>query len=186
VNEMLGYMQRSWWIFLPGGVAAAVFGIVAYVWPAMTLEVLVLLFGSCVLVDGMVGLVNAVRSRDRPGRVWPSVLGSGLGIIGLLTLFSPALCAFVLLMFIAAWSIVGGLLRIVLAFHIRKEITGDWILVLGGGLSIVFGGLLFAMRLAGLVTLALLIGFYAIAFGVLFVMPGFRLRKLGNATGTNA
>ena len=169
------------------GVAAIVFGIMAFVWPAMTLAVLVILFGAYVLVDGVFGLISAVRNRDRLGRVWPEVLESVLGVVvGLLTLFSPAVTALVLLMFVAVWSILGGLLRIVLAFQIRKEITGEWILMAGGALSVVFGGLLIAMPLAGLVTLAWLIGFYAIAFGILFVVLAFRLRKLGTGTGTHA
>jgi uncharacterized membrane protein HdeD (DUF308 family) len=89
-------------------------------------------------------------------------------------------------MFIAAWSVVGGLLRIVLAFQIRREITGEWFLIAGGLLSILFGGLLIGLPQAGLITLVWIIGFYAVAFGVLFVLLAFRLRKLGGETGTFA
>lgn len=182
--EMLGmidYLQRSWWVFLLRGVTAIVFGIMAFAWPALTLSVLVLLFGAYVLVDGVFGLIDTIRHRDRLIRVWASVLESVLGIVvGLLTLLWPGITALVLLMFIAAWAIVGGLLRIVIAFQIRKEITGEWFLIVGGLLSILFGGLLVALPQAGMLTLVWLIGFYAVAFGALFVLLAFRLRKLRN------
>jgi len=187
MNDMLDYLQRSWWIFLLRGAAAIVFGIMAFAWPALTLAVLVILFGAYVLVDGVFGLVDAVRYRNRLGRIWPLVLDSVLGIVvGLLTLLAPGVTALVLLMFIAAWSVVGGLLRILLAFQIRHEITGEWILIAGGLLSILFGGLLIGLPQAGLITLVWIIGFYAMAFGVLFVLLAFRLRKLGGEMGTFA
>lgn len=179
MDGMLWYLQRSWWIFLLRGLAAIAFGIMAFFWPALTLAVLVVIFGAYVLVDGVFGLVDAVRYRDRLGRVWPLVLESVLGIVvGLLTLVWPGVTALVVLTFIAAWAVVGGLLRIVLAFQIRHEITGEWFLIASGVLSILLGGLLIALPQAGLVTLAWVIGFYAVAFGVLFVMLALHLRRL--------
>ncbi len=187
MNEMINYLQRSWWIFLLRGISAIVLGIMAFAWPALTLAVLVMMFGAYMLVDGIFGLIDAVRYRDRLKRVWPLVLDSLLGIVvGLLTLFWPGATAVALLMFVAAWAVVGGLLRIVLAFQIRKEITGEWILIAGGILSIIFGGLIFALPQAGLVTLVWLIGFYAIAFGVLFVFLAFHLRKPGDRIGIHS
>ncbi|EPX78233.1 HdeD family acid-resistance protein [Litoreibacter arenae] len=187
MNEMIDYLQRSWWIFLLRGVAAIVLGIMAFAWPALTLAVLVTLFGAYVFADGIFGLIDAIRYRDRLKRIWPLVLESTLGIVvGVLTLFWPGVTALVLLMFIAAWAVVGGLLRIVLAFQIRKEITGEWILILGGVMSILFGGLLVAVPQVGLITLVWIIGIYAILFGVLFMVLGFRLRTLDAQAGTFA
>ncbi len=187
MDEMIDYLQRSWWIFLLRGIAAIALGIMAFAWPALTLAVLVAFFGAYVFVDGVFGLVDAVRYRDRLVRVWPLVLEAGLGIVvGLLTLFWPGVTALALLTLIAVWAVVGGLLRIVLAFQIRKEITGEWILIVGGLLSIFFGGLLIALPQAGLLTLAWIIGFYAVLFGILFVVLAFGLRRglrsgVGNA-----
>lgn len=187
MNDMIEYLQRSWWIFGLRGIAAIVLGVMAFAWPALTLAVLVVMFGAYVLVDGVFGLIDSVRHRNRMARIWPLVLDSMLGIVvGLLTLLAPGVTAFVLLMFIAAWAVLGGLLRIILAFQIRKEITGEWFLISGGVLSILFGGLIVAMPQAGLVTFAWLIGFYAIAFGVLFVLLSWRLRKLGTGADTYA
>ncbi|MFP7571382.1 HdeD family acid-resistance protein [Marivita sp. S2033] len=179
MEPILELLQRSWWVFLLRGLAAIAFGVAAFMWPALTVSVLTLLLGAYVLVDGIFGLIDAVRYRDRMRRVWPLVLESILGIVfGLLTLLMPGVTVIVLLMFIAAWAVIGGLLRIVLAFQIRKEITGEWILILSGVLSILFGGLLIAMPAAGLISVIWLIGIYAIAFGVLFLFLAFRLRKI--------
>lgn len=184
---MLDYLQRSWWIFLLRGLAAIAFGIAAFLWPALTLAVLVVIFGVYVLVDGVFGLVDAIRYRDRLGRVWPLVLESILGIVvGLLTPFWPGVTALVLLSFIAAWAVLGGLLRVVLAFQIRHEITGEWFLLANGLLSILFGGLLIALPQAGLITLAWIIGFYALGFGILLILLAVHLRKLGRGTETHA
>ena len=180
MDGILETLQRIWWVFLLRGIAAIAFGIMAFAWPGLTLSVLVVLFAAYTLVDGIMSLIDAVRYREWLQRVWPLALDAVLGIVvGLLTLFWPGITAMVLLMFIAAWAVVGGLLRIVLAFQIRNEITGEWILIAGGVMSILFGGLLIALPQAGLITIVWLIGFYAILFGGLFIYLSLRLRKLG-------
>ncbi|MDX5414233.1 MAG: HdeD family acid-resistance protein [Rhodobacterales bacterium] len=187
METMLEFLQRSWWVFLLRGLAAIGLGLACFFWPALTLSVLVLLLGAYVLVDGVLGLIDAVRNRDRLPRVWPLVLDSLLGIVfGGLTLFMPGLTALVLLMFVAAWAVIGGLVRIIVAFQIRREITGEWLLIISGILSILFGGLLAALPQVGLVTLVWLVGFYAVAFGILFVILAFRLRKLDSTADTFA
>ncbi|WP_323005755.1 HdeD family acid-resistance protein [Pseudorhodobacter sp.] len=177
--DMMDTLQRSWWIFLLRGVSAIVFGIMAFAWPTLTLSALVMLFGAYVLVDGIVGLIDAARNRDRMTRVWPLVFEAAFGIVvGLLTLLLPGLTLLVLLMVIAAWAVVGGMLRIVLAFKIRHEITGEWFLIVGGMVSILFGVLLSALPQVGLVTLAWVIGIFAMAVGTLFLALALRLRNL--------
>ncbi|MCL3882942.1 HdeD family acid-resistance protein [Marivita sp. GX14005] len=179
MEPILQRMQRNWWIFLLRGIAAILLGLAAFFWPALTMAVLVVMLGAYVLVDGVFGLIDTVRYRERFKRIWPLVLESILGIVfGLLTLLMPGVTAFVLLMFIAAWAVIGGVLRIVLAFQIRHEITGEWLLILGGVLSILFGGLLIAMPVAGLISVTWLIGLYAVLFGVLFVILAFRLKGM--------
>lgn len=185
MDDMLGYLYRSWWLFLLRGIAAIVLGVMAFAWPALTLALLVLLFGAYVLVDGIFGLIHAIRYRDRVERVWPWVLEAVLGIaVGLLTLLMPGITALALLMFIAAWAIVIGVLRIVLAIQLRKQISGEWFMVAGGLLSVLFGVLLVALPQAGLISLVWLIGFYAVLVGIVFILLALRLRKAGEgATG---
>ncbi len=178
MDNLLSRLAEDWWVFLVRGIAAIILGICAFVWPGLTLAVLVLLFAAYVLIDGIFGLVYALRNRKRLNHPWIWVLEAVLGIaVGLLTFFLPGVTALVLLMFIAAWAIVGGILRIIAAFELRKQITGEWLLITGGALSVVFGVLLVTMPGAGLVTVIWLIGFYSILFGVTLVFLATRLQR---------
>lgn len=184
MRAILEATQRLWWVFLLRGSVGIVFGLMAFAWPELTLSALFLLFGAYMLVDGLFGIIDAVRYRASARPVWPLVIEAVLGIgAGLLTMLWPDLTAVVLLMFVAAWAVLGGLLRIVLAFQIRHEITGEWILIAGGLLSILLGGALVALPEAGLISLVWVIGFYAVLIGALFVFLALRLRKLGRSVG---
>ena len=176
----MNFLERNWWLPLLRGVAAILFGIAALIWPGLTIAMLVMLFGAYALVDGVFGVVDSIRYRDRIAH-WGWWLAEGiLGIVvGLMTLFMPGTTAFVLLMFIAGWAVAGGVMRIVAAIQLRKRIEGEWLLALSGALSILFGILLAVMPGAGILSLAWLIGAWAIALGLLLVMLAFRLRRAG-------
>ena len=122
------------------GLAAIVFGVLAFVWPDITLFALVLLFGAYMLVDGIFAIVAAVRAAGREARWWLLLIEGVLGVLaGLVAAFWPGLTALALLYFIAAWAIVSGILEIVGAIRLRQEIEGEWALILGGVLSVIFG-----------------------------------------------
>ncbi|WP_108482027.1 HdeD family acid-resistance protein [Oceaniglobus ichthyenteri] len=179
MDNTLKSLARNWWVLLVRGIAAILFGVSAFIWPGLTLSVLVLLFGAFVLADGLIGVVDAVRSRGESENWWLALIEGVLGIIvGLLALFMPGTTAFVLLAFVAVWSIIGGLLRIVAAIQLRKMIEGEWMLILSGLISVLFGIAILVLPHAGLVSIAWLIGFWAVAFGFLFVLLAFRLRKV--------
>jgi uncharacterized membrane protein HdeD (DUF308 family) len=160
------------------GLAAIVFGVLAFVWPAITLWALVLLFGAYMLVDGIFAIVAAVRAAGREARWWLLLIEGVLGVLaGLVAAFWPGLTALALLYFIAAWAIVSGILEIAGAIRLRREIEGEWALGLSGALSLLFGVLLVVIPApAGLLSLVWLIGAYALAFGVLLLVLAFRLR----------
>ena len=178
MDRALNSLARNWWIVLLRGIAAIVFGLAAFAWPGLTLAVLVIMFGAYILVDGICGTIDAIRCRNELDNWWSGLFDGILGIIaGGVMLFMPGVSAFVLLLFVAAWSIIGGGLRIFAAIQLRKQIEGEWILIVSGLLSIVFGVAIFALPHAGLVSIAWIIGFWALAFGVLFVLLSLRLRK---------
>lgn len=180
MREPLNFLERNWWLPLVRGIAAILFGIAAFAWPGLTVAVLLMLFGAYALVDGIFGVVDSIRYRDRIANWGLWLLEGVLGIVvGGLTLLAPGVTAFVLLMFIAAWAIVGGILRIVAAIQLRKRIEGEWLMVLSGVLSIVFGGLLVTLPAAGILSLAWLIGCWAVLFGVVLIALAFRLRRIG-------
>ena len=182
--EQLGH-QWGWVVFR--GVAAIVFGVLAFGMPGLTLKLLTLMWGAYALVDGVLALVGAWRVRDDGKRVWPLVLVGLLGIVaGVLTFLWPGLTAVGLLMLIAAWALVVGVLQIVAAIRLRKEIDNEWWLGLSGLLSVVFGVLMIASPGAGAIAVVWTLAAYAIVFGVTLVLLGFRLRASSRrATGSS-
>jgi uncharacterized membrane protein HdeD (DUF308 family) len=151
----------------------------AFVYPGLTVAVLVLLFGAWVLVDGIFRVVGAIghRSSD-PDWGWQLVIGILGIIIGFLTFRSPAITALALVIYIAAWALMIGVSEIVVAIKLRHEIKGEWFLILMGVVSILFAIMLLWNPLPGALALVWLIGSYAIVFGVLGIIFGFRLRSL--------
>src|ERR1700756_1369913 len=172
-------LKRHWWVPVIRGIAAIVFGIIAFTHPVMAAATLVLFFGAWVLIDGIFRGVGAIGHRASD-KEWGSDLIIGiLGIIvGLLTFHAPGVTALALVIYIAAWALMIGATEIALAIKLRREIKGEWFLILMGLLSIVFAIMLLWNPLPGALALVWLIGSYAIVFGILGIILGFRLRSL--------
>jgi uncharacterized membrane protein HdeD (DUF308 family) len=176
---LLETLKRHWWVPVVRGVAAIIFGMLAFMYPGLTVAILVLLFGAWVLVDGVFRVVGAIGGRATdPEWGWHLVIGL-LGImIGFLTLHAPRITALALVIYIAAWALMVGATEIALAIKLRREIKGEWFLILMGLLSILFAFMLLWNPIPGALALVWLIGAYAIAFGILGIIFGVRLRGL--------
>jgi uncharacterized membrane protein HdeD (DUF308 family) len=180
-------LARNWWLLALRGVAGILFGTVALVWPESTLAALVLVFGAYVFVDGVFAMVAGIGMRKLMDRWWLIVLEGAAGIIlGVLTFRSPDTTALVLLTFIAAWSILTGVLEIATAVRIRAMIANEWLLILSGVVSIIFGALLIAQPSAGALSIVWLLGGYALLFGILTLMLAFRVRGMRDTIGRQA
>jgi uncharacterized membrane protein HdeD (DUF308 family) len=145
----------------------------------MAAATLVLFFGAWVLIDGIFRIVGAIGHRASDSDWgWQLVIGILGVIIGLLTFHAPAITALALVIYVAAWALMIGASEIVLAVKMRREIKGEWFLILMGLISIVFAIMLLWNPIAGAAALIWLIAWYAIIFGVLGIIFGFRLRSL--------
>jgi uncharacterized membrane protein HdeD (DUF308 family) len=180
---MLAFMARNWWVLLIRGILAIAFGVLAFLWPGLTLEVLVLLFGAYALLDGVAAIIIGLTGRGvQDNRLW-LMLGGVFGVlIGVLTFVWPGVTLLALLYFIAAWAIVTGVFSIVAAVQLRKEIENEWLLGIAGALSILAGLYMAAFPGAGAIALLWLIAAYAIIFGVLLIGLALRLRGMSTTT----
>ena len=179
---MIDVLSRYWWLFLIRGVAAVIFGILALIWPELTVQVLIYLLGAYLVVDGIFTAAAALSEREQSERWWVGLLEGLASILaGLAIFFWPDLSLLILLYLVAAWALITGIMEIVAAVELRRAIEGEWLLVLGGIVSILFGIVAFFFPGAGLVTIVWLIGIYAVVFGVLLIVLSFRLRGAGTA-----
>lgn len=176
---LLRTLGRTWWLILLRGILAIAFGVMAYLWPKLTLIVLVAFWGAYALFDGVVALVAGWRARGAGGRpMWTLIVVGLLGIAaGVVTFLWPGMTALALLMFIAAWAIAIGVFQIIAAIRLRKEIENEWWLGLSGALSVLFGVAMIASPGAGALALIWLIAAFSIVFGVMLVLLAFRLKR---------
>jgi uncharacterized membrane protein HdeD (DUF308 family) len=179
---MLTQFAQNWWVVVLRGVLAILFGVLAMFWPSLTIEVLILLFGAYALVDGAFAVYAAI-SNNVEGRRWWVLLEGIVGIVaGIVAFVWPGLTAFALLYLIAAWAIVTGVFEIMAAVELRRQITGEWVLVANGVLSVIFGLLVTFFPGAGALGVIWMIAVYAWIFGALMVMLGFQMRGWANIT----
>jgi uncharacterized membrane protein HdeD (DUF308 family) len=173
---MLHALARNWWLILLRGICAILFGVLAFIWPGITLLTLALLYGIFALIEGALALAAAIMGGAPAPRWWLAVVGL-LGIaVGILTIIMPGITAFILVLFVAAWAIISGLMQIVGAIRLRKEIDNEWMLVAVGAISVAFGVLVALQPMLGALSLVFVIGAYAIIYGIALVALAFRLR----------
>lgn len=172
-------LGRHWWVLLLRGLIAIAFGVLTFMWPAITLGWLILLFGAFAFVDGILALWTAFTDRAHENR-WLLLLGGLVGVgAGVITFARPGITALALLVYIAVWAMVTGFTQIIAAIRLRKHIQGEFFLGLAGLASVVFGTILILRPDVGALAVVWLIGSYAIAFGVLIAALSFKLRGVG-------
>jgi uncharacterized membrane protein HdeD (DUF308 family) len=172
-------LASTWDMFLVRGILAILFGIATLLMPGITLIVLVVLFGGYALVDGVILSILAFKNRKNDSNWWLMLLTGLVSIAaGVVTFVWPGITTVSLFYVIVAWAIVTGISEVIYAIQFRKEIEGEWLLVLDGILSVGFGVLLIAQPIPGALAVLWMIGVYAIAYGVMLVVLAFRLRSL--------
>ncbi len=174
---MVNVLTRNWWMWLVRGIAAIIFGILAFLWPGPTIVVIGILFGAYALVDGIFAIFATVRAAQTQQRWWPFLIEGIVGIlIAAITFYDIRITLVALYLTIAAWAFLTGIFEIVAAIQLRKHIANEIWLIIGGIASIAFGALMVYYPLAGALAIIWLIAAYAIVFGVLMIGFALRLR----------
>ena len=173
-------LAKNWWLFLLRGILAIVFGIVAIFFPRIAFLSLVLIFGAFALVDGIFTLFSAFAGNARSESWWWLVFEGLFGIlIGVLTMWQPFAMGMAWIFMIALWAVVTGIFEIVTAIRLRKAITGEWMLILAGVISVLFGLMAAFYPGAGAAAIGMIVGIYAMIFGIIFVVLAIRLKSFG-------
>jgi len=178
-NLDVNAIASRWWVLVVRGMAAILFGVLAMVWPGISILALVLLWGAYAFVDGVFDFTLAANAGSE-GRRWGWLFFEGLVSIGaaVVAVVWPSMTAFVLLAVIGVWAIFTGIAEIIAAIELRRVIEGEWLLAVSGVLSVVFGVLVLVYPRGGALAVVTVIAAYAIVFGVLMTGLGFRLHRL--------
>jgi uncharacterized membrane protein HdeD (DUF308 family) len=172
-----GIMSGLWWAIALRALAAILLGIIAIFMPGPTLAAIVIVFGIYAIIDGVLAIVAAVRGFRKKERWWPMLLEGLVGIAaGAIAIFWPGIGALALTYLVAAWALVTGAFEIAAAIRLRKVISGEWLLLIAGLLSIVLAVLVALYPGTGALLLVWWLGAYAFAYGVVSLVLALRLR----------
>lgn len=183
LGTLLHSLGKNWWLMLIRGIAAIVLGIFAFAWPGMTLVTLVMIWGAYTFVDGIFALGAAIMgsSETMMPRWWMALVGIAGVIAGAVALFLPGITAAVMLTFLAYWAIFVGVMEIVGAFALRKEVENEWSLVFAGLLMVALGVMLLFVPMAGAVAIAWTIGSFMLLMGIALIALSLKLRNVHHA-----
>lgn len=160
------------------GIISIIFGIIVVISPFNAATVLAIFFGAYAFADGVFALASIITSRAARTHFWSLLFEGIAGIIaGIVTFFLPEITLFGLIILISVWAVITGISEIISAIKLRKIIDGEFLMIISGLLSIVFGILVFLRPLAGMVVIIYLIGIYAVMFGILYIFFGISMRK---------
>ncbi|HET9068640.1 MAG TPA: HdeD family acid-resistance protein [Amaricoccus sp.] len=177
-RPLLRHLAEYWWLVLLRGIAAVVFGLLAFFMPGVAGLSLVFLWGAYTLADGILSLWAGIAGKEAStgSRWWLAITGL-LGIAaGLIAFFAPGLTAGILLIFIAIWAIIIGVMAIIGAIQLRKEIEGEWLLILSGAIAVIFGILMFTRPASAALAVVWMIATFAIVFGIDMILLAFKLK----------
>lgn len=176
---MLELLARRWGIVLCRGISAILMGTVTVLWPGMTITILLFLFGAFTVADGITAVWLGLSAKHGSRVWWEMVAAGAIAIVaGFIAAIWPGLTAMAFVFLIGIFALVRGATEIVAAIHLRKVIDDEWMLVLSGIVSLLFGGILVARPGDGALAMAFLIGAFMIAVGAMTVGLALRLRQL--------
>lgn len=177
---MLVPLTLRWPVLLARGIACVLIGVLSVLWPGPTLWTLIVLFGAFTAADGLTAVWLGFSLRAN-GRIWWEmvVLGAAVLLAGAAALAWPGLTAVVFVTLIGVSALIRGVLEITAAIQLRKVLDDEWLMVLSGGVSILFGLMLLIKPAEGALAMVLLIGAWMIVVGVMVIGLALRLRNLG-------
>jgi uncharacterized membrane protein HdeD (DUF308 family) len=172
-------VRRYWWLFLIRGLFGLALGILAVIFPGATLAVAVILIGAYLIVDGIVAIAKGVQVMRSDAHWWVLLLEGILGVaVGVAIFVWPGLSILSLAYLVGYWAIITGVLAIGTAFRLRSHLPGEWLYMLFGIVSVIFGIFVLFAPATGLVYIVLMISIYGFVIGFTMIALAFRARSL--------
>jgi uncharacterized membrane protein HdeD (DUF308 family) len=171
-------VSSNWWAIALRAVAAILVGIIAFVMPVVTLAALVTLFGIYAMVDGALAVAAALKGVRKHER-WGWMLAEGIiGIVaGAIAFLYPAIGALALTWLVGAWAFTTGVLEIAAAVKLRRVMTGEWLLMLAGVLSVLLAIIIALLPGVGAILLVSWVGAYALLYGIVTLALAVRIKQ---------
>jgi len=173
---MIRAMADKWWTFVLRGVLAILFGILAWQYPGLTLILLMLFVGAFWVIDGLLGLFSVMGGEGN--KLWGLLYAFITIVAGVYVMTRPGISAIALAIVIGIWAIIKGFSEIAIAFRLRKEIEGEFFMILSGLIAVLFGFFLVFRPGNGALAIVMIIAIFAIVQGILAILLGFKLKGL--------
>jgi uncharacterized membrane protein HdeD (DUF308 family) len=184
---MVNPLVRNWRMVACRGGLAILFGLSVLLWPGLNLGVLVILFAAYAFLDGVYTLASVfLRARTHTPEWWPVALEGAVGVgLGVLAIAWPFV-SYRMIWMIAFWGIVTGILEVLRASRLPRELESHWLLGMGGVASLFLAVLILILPHAVASEVSWALGVYALVFGVLVSLAALRLRRRARAAEAGA
>jgi uncharacterized membrane protein HdeD (DUF308 family) len=176
-DPLIAVLAKNWWAVAIRGIVGILFGLIALFLPGATMLSLVLIFAAYVIVDGVFGIIAAVRAAGEHER-WGLLVFEGVVDIaaGVIAIIWPNITVVLFVVLVAIWALLTGGLMLWAAFSLDIESGRGW-LVFGGIVSLVYGVLLIGAPMIGALVLTWWLGAYALVFGIALLITAFKLKS---------
>jgi len=185
-NTLVGQVISDiWWLVLLRGIAAVLLGILLFTNSAAVLSVIIVFLGIYWVLDGIITLMASIIGRNEHSNWgWGIFVGIISILAGLAVLSQPVLTALFTASFIISlvgiMIVISGISSIVTGFRLRKT-SGEWMMILGGALSLIFGLLLLMNPLFSAMVFVYIIAAFSIFGGIVLIVISFQVKKLKKA-----
>ena len=164
-----------WWWFLARGLLALLLGLCLLLWPGRSVALLAVLLGFFLLLDGVAGLVGAMRARQTRAGLPPALISL---VVGGVLLLWPGATLRVLLIVTGIWALFSGLGYVMAEREAARSGAGDGHLKVIGITIIVVGLVLIFWPITGIVTVAWVLAAAAFAIAAVLLLVASRLRRI--------
>jgi len=181
-NKVKEIDSALWKLLMSRGITLIIAGLVLLLFPQATLTVLIIILGIFWLVDGILTTVKSIRGR-KIDKAWGWGIFTGvLGIIAGLVVLSHPLTSTILTTSFLIWflgisAVIYGISGLVTGIRLRKESKGEWSMILGGIISVIFGIILMVSPFVSALVIIKTMGLVALIGGISVCIVAFRIKK---------